>query len=132
MTKLLILCSYRHSRETLSFLCTIIQFDNSRLRKEPWSAGKFAAFWDFFEHCNKQFIELSIPSHTCATDEILCPYRVQIGRKQYNPSKPAKFGLLWRALCDSIAQCTYFSLAYAGKLHSTWTICKHEILTKDY
>ena len=52
--------------------------------------------------------------------------------KQYNPSKPEKFGLLWRALCDTIVQCTNFSLAYAGKLHITGTIRKHEILTMDY
>ena len=84
------------------------------------------------EHCNKQFIKLKIPSHSCAIDETLYPYRGQIRFTRYNPSKPAKFGLLWRALCDTIVQCTNFSLAYAGKLHITGTIRKHEILTMDY
>ena len=35
--------------------------------------------------------------------------------KQYNPSKPAKYGMLYRSLCDSSAQYTYFTLPYAGK-----------------
>ena len=56
-------------RKGLSFLCTIIQLENSRLRKEPRSTDKFPALWDFFERCNRKFIKLRIPSHSCATDE---------------------------------------------------------------
>ena len=37
-------------KETLIYMYNI---QNSRLRKEQWSANKFAIFWDFFEHCNK-------------------------------------------------------------------------------
>ena len=85
-----------------------------------------------FEHCNKHFIKLKIPSQSCAIDETLYPYWGQIRLTQYNPSKPEKFGLLWCALCDTIVQCTNFSLAYAGKLHTTGTIRKHEILPMDY
>ena len=35
-------------RKRLSFLCKIIQFDDSWLRKERWSADKFPAFRDFY------------------------------------------------------------------------------------
>ena len=49
------------------------------------------------------------------TDETLYPYRGHIGFKKYNPQKPAKYGLLYRSLCDSTVTYTYFSLAYAGK-----------------
>ena len=85
------------------------------------------------EHCNKQFIKLKIPSQSCAIDETLYSYRGQVRLTQCNPSKPAKFGLLWHALCDTIVQCTNLSLAYAGTcLCTTGTIRKHEILTMDY
>ena len=50
-----------------------------------------------------------------AVDETLYPYRGHIGFKQCNPQKLAKYGLLYRSLCDSTVTYTYFSLAYAGK-----------------
>ena len=55
------------------------------------------------------------PSALLAVDETLYPYMGHIGFKQYNPQKPAKYGLLYRSLCDSTVTYTYFSLAYAGK-----------------
>ena len=54
------------------------------------------------------------PSSYLAIDETY-PYCGRIGIKQYNPSKPAKYGLLYRRLCDSAIPYTYFTLAYAGK-----------------
>ena len=45
------------------------------------------------------------------TEEInktLYPYRGMIGFKQYNPKKPAKYGLLFRSLCDSSIQYIFF------------------------
>ena len=35
--------------------------------------------------------------------------------KRYSPSKPAKYGLLHRSLCDAKASYTYSTLPYAGK-----------------
>ena len=35
--------------------------------------------------------------------------------KQYNPSKPEKYGLLYRSLCDAKVPYTYSTLPYAGK-----------------
>ena len=43
------------------------------------------------------------------------PYRGRIGFKQYNPNKHAKYGLLYRSVCDTFVPYTYFSLPYAGK-----------------
>ena len=96
--------SLAFERKKLSFLCTIIQFDNSRLRKEWLSTDKFSAFPDFFERCNKQFIKLRIPLHSYVIDKTLYLYKGRIEFKQYNPSKPAKSGLLWHVLCDPIVQ----------------------------
>ena len=101
-------------RKRFSLLCQFIKFDDASVHKERWKSDKFAAFCDFFEAINERFLKLRRPSHSCAIDETLYPYRGAIGFKQYNPSKPAKFGLLWCALCDSIRQYTYISLAYEG------------------
>ena len=76
---------------------------------------KFACFRDFFEKVNENNPKWRYPSPHLATDETLYPCRSQIGFKQYNPSKPAKYGLLYRSLCDSSVQYTYYSLLYAGK-----------------
>ena len=43
------------------------------------------------------------------------PYRWRIGMKQYNPSKPEKYGLLYRSLCDAKVPYTYSTLPYAAK-----------------
>ena len=41
--------------------------------------------------------------------------RNQIGIKQYNPNKPAKYGLLFKSLNDARYPYTYQSIVYAGK-----------------
>ena len=50
-----------------------------------------------------------------AIDETLYPYCGSIGIKQYNPSKPATYGFLYRSLCDAVVSYTYYTLPYAGK-----------------
>ena len=50
-----------------------------------------------------------------SVDETLYPYRGRIGMKQYNPSKSAKYGLLYQSLCDAKVLYTYSTLPYAGK-----------------
>ena len=42
------------------------------------------------------------PSPFLTVDETLCPYRGHREIKQYNPSKPAKYGLLYCSLCDAV------------------------------
>ena len=48
-------------------------------------------------------------------DETLYSYQGRISLKHYNPSKPAKYGLLFRILYDSMVQFASASLPYAGK-----------------
>ena len=48
-------------------------------------------------------------------NETLYPCCGAIGFKQYNTSKPPKYGLLYRGLCNSLTTYTYYSLPYAGK-----------------
>ena len=48
-------------------------------------------------------------------DDTLYQYRDHIKIKQYNPSMPAKYGLLHCSLCDAVVPYTYFTHPYAGK-----------------
>ena len=58
-----------------------------------------------------------------AIDESLYLYRGRIRIKQYNPSKPAKYGLLYSRgyLCNSTIEYTYFKLPYVGKRNNVWS-----------
>ena len=58
------------------------------------------------------------PSEYLSIDETLYPYRGNVKFRQYNSSKPARYGLLYRSISDSRVPYTYFTLAYAGKLES--------------
>ena len=98
-----------------SFITRFIQFDDKITRNERWKYDKFACIREFFEEVNKNNARYRYPSPYCGIDETLHPYRGHIGFKQYNPSKPAKYGLLYRSLCDSSVPYTYFTLPYAGK-----------------
>ena len=42
-----------------------------------------------------------------SVDETLYPYRRKIRIKYYNPLKPAKYGLLYRGLCDAVVPYAY-------------------------
>ena len=86
------------------FVCCFCTFDD-----------KFACMLEIFEAMNSRNVSMRFPSALLAVDETLYSYRGHIGFKQYNPQKPAKYGLLYRSLCDSTVTYTYFSLAYTGK-----------------
>ena len=63
----------------------------------------------------KKIAQWRNPSELLATDETLYPYRGSIEFKQYNPSKPGKYGLLYRSLCNSVTTYAYCQLPYADK-----------------
>ena len=56
-----------------------------------------------------------VPEEFLSLDETLFPTRVGVGFCQYNKSKPAKYGLLFRSLNSASVPYTYTSLVYAGK-----------------
>ena len=97
------------------FICRFCTFDDKTIRQDRWKNDKFACMREIFEAMNSRNASMRCPSALLAVDETLYPYRGHIGFKQYNPQKPAKYGLLYRSLCDSTVTYTYFSLAYAGK-----------------
>ena len=72
-------------------------------------------FDDNQELFNKNCQKHVIPSEYLAIDGTLYTVRNQISLKQYNPNKPAKYGLLCKSLNDARFPHTYNSLVYAGK-----------------
>ena len=76
---------------------------------------KYACYRELFELLNKRNAIMRTPSKHLTIDETLYPHRGQIGKKIYNPSKPARYGLLVISISDAEVPYTYFSLPYAGK-----------------
>ena len=81
------------SLKRFHFLTRFIEFDDKASREERWRFDKFACIRDFFETVNEKSASTRSPSPYLAIDETFYPYRGSIGIKQYNPSKPAKYGL---------------------------------------
>ena len=103
------------SKNRFKFLLQFLQFDDKDTRPARWDGDKYAAIRIFFEQVNAQNAKMRGPSTYLSVDETLYPYRGKIGIKQYNPAKPAKYGLLYRSLCDAEVPYTYYTLPYNGK-----------------
>lgn len=88
--------------ESFLFLTHFIEFDDIHNCNDRCEFDKFTCIRDFFEQVNKNNATHCISSAYLVIDETLYPYREHISIKQYNPSKSAKYGLLYHSLCDSL------------------------------
>ena len=52
--------------------------------------------------------------------------------KQYNPNKPAKYGLLYRSISDARLPYTYNTLLYAGKPNNIIPVSEYVAGTNNY
>ena len=64
---------------------------------------------------NSNCAKYLVPSEYLAIDETLYPMHHQIAFRQYNPNKPAKYGLLFKSINDARFPYTYQSTIYSGK-----------------
>ena len=103
------------SYNRFAFLICFLEFNDKESRRQRWWEDKFAAIREFFMKMNENNGRCHNPSPYVSVDETLYLYRGRIGMKQYNPSKPAKYRLLNRSLCDPKVPYTYSTLTYAGK-----------------
>ena len=55
------------------------------------------------------------PGHYLSLDETLYPIRTQILFKQFNSSKPVKYGLLFKSVNAARYRYTFISSPYSGK-----------------
>ena len=75
---------------------------------------RFTAIRGFFEKFNNQYMLVLVPGDYLSLDETLYPMRTQMSLKQFNPSKRAKYGLLFNSVNGARYPYTFFSLPYSG------------------
>ena len=95
------------SMKRFQFIGRFIEFDVIKTREERWKHNKFASM-RYIWWCELQICQRSKPK-AVSSDWWNKSF------KQYNRSKPGKYGLLHRSLCDASVPYTYCSLPYAGK-----------------
>ena len=86
------------SRMRFQFILAHLCFDDYRSRDRRWPNDRFVAIREFFEQCNINFAKALVPEDYLSLDETLYPMRNQISFKQYNPDKPAKYGMLFKSI----------------------------------
>ena len=103
------------SRLRFQFITRHLSFDDINTREERWKKDRFTAMREIFEQCNKNFGKALVPEDYISLDETLYPARTQVSFKQYNPDKPAKYGVLFKSLNCARYPYTYQSHVYCGK-----------------
>ena len=98
------------SRSRYKFIIKHKCFDDFESRNEKWKHDRFAAMHSLFEQCNRKFGEALVPKDYISLEERLYPMRNQVSFKQYNPEKPAKYGILLKSLNSSRYAYTYQTL----------------------
>jgi len=114
-TKGLPLFSAVMGRDRFKFLTSHLGFDDAETRAERWQHDRFAAFRDFFEMFNSNCTKYLTPDQFLSIDETLYPMRHQIAFRQYNPDKPAKYGLLFKSLNSAGLPFLHRTVVYSGK-----------------
>ena len=102
-------------RQRFQFILANLTFDDAEDRPALWQCDRFAAVWYVFEECNKSSGRVMIPECYLSLDETLYPMRTQINFRQYNPDKPAKYGMLFKSINSATYPYTYQSHVYCGK-----------------
>ena len=97
------------------FIMRHFSFDDVNTREQRWKKDMFAALRQVFEMCNKNFGEALVSVDYISLDETLYPARTQVSFKQYNPDKPAKYGVLFKSLNSARYPYTYQTHVYSGK-----------------
>ena len=103
------------SRNRFKFWIAHITFDVHRTRPTPWQQDRFAAFREIFEEFNKNCGKFLVSDDYLLLDKTLYPTRTQISFKQFNPSKPAKYGMLYKSINACRYLFTFSTAAYSGK-----------------
>ena len=71
----------------------------------------FAKFLKFNKNCGK----FLVPNDYLSLDDTFYPTRTQISFKQFNPSKPAKYGMLYKSINAFRYPFTFSTAAYPAK-----------------
>jgi len=105
------------SKNRFKFLFSHLTFDDPSTRSQRWQFDRFSAFRQVFELFNYNCSKNLVPDDFMSLDETLYPTRGQVAFKQFNPSKPAKYGLLFKSINACRYPYTFISCVYSGKPH---------------
>ena len=86
------------SRNRFKFLIAQISFNDHITCPTRWQHDGFAAFRKIFEKFDKNCEKFLVCNDYLLLDEILYPTRTQISFKQFNSSKLAKCGMLYKSI----------------------------------
>ena len=103
------------SRDCFAFILHNLSFDDESTRAERWKKDRFTEIREFFETFNNQCMLVLVPDEYLSIDETLYPMRAQISFKQFNPSKLAKYGLLFKSVNAARYPYILISSPYSGK-----------------
>ena len=97
------------------FILANLTFDNLDTRQERWQYDRFAANREIFEDWNKKCAQMIQMDKFGTIDECLYACRNQVAFRQYNKSKPAKYGILIKCVNEVSFPYTHHSAVFAGK-----------------
>ena len=100
-----------HSR--FKFITRFIAFDDKASRTDRWKTDKFACMRELFELMNADNAKCRYPLLMLSVNETLSRTVKLLISSTTIESKPVKYGLLFRSLCDSTTPYTYYTLPYA-------------------
>jgi len=103
------------SCKRFNFLSAQIKFDDAATRADRFSHDRFAAMREIFENFNDRCSSVLQPDEYLAIDETLYSCRNQISFKQYNASKPNKYGILYKSVNAVQYPFTFRVVVYSGK-----------------
>ena len=89
------------SRDRIRFLLLTLRFDDPAERKEKWSCDRVAVACPIFQMFNSNTSKYLLPSLYQSIDKTLYTMRHWKAFREYNPSKPHKYGLLLKSLPHS-------------------------------
>jgi hypothetical protein len=103
------------SLKRFQFLLSHLRLDDIKVREQGKLHDKFQPAREVFELFNEACTEaLQCSDQLCCDEDLYRNFGRGFGFKQYNKSKPAKYGILYRSLNDSKLPYTYRSIVYAG------------------
>ena len=103
------------SRNRFAFILHNLSFDDESTRAERWKKDRFTAIREIFEKFNNQGMLVLAPGDYLSLDETLYLMQTQISFKECNPSKPEKYGLLFKSVNATRYPYTFISSPYSGK-----------------
>lgn len=86
------------SRNRYEVLWNAIRFDDKETRIDRLKTDNFDAFREIFDSINANFRKAYIPSFHLRIDEMFYLFKGRCKYKIYMPSKPCRYGLLYRSL----------------------------------